>query len=59
MEKTEDPPAILPEHGSSSASDIFEGEVGFRQQRAVIMQGQVKSSSPSLPAIAGQPVLSQ
>ena len=29
--KTEDPPAILPERGSSSASDIFAGEVRFRQ----------------------------
>lgn len=57
MEKTEDPPAILPERGSLSASDIF--EVHFRQQRTAIMQGQMKSSSLSLPAVAGQAVLSQ
>ena len=59
MEKTEDPPAILPERGSLSASDIFKGEAHFRQQRTAIMQGQMKSSSLSLPAIAGQAVLSQ
>ena len=57
MEKTEDPPAILPERGSLSASDIF--EVHFRQQRTAIMQGQMKSSSLSLPAVARQAVLSQ